>query len=145
VKYAWSFGDGTNGFGEVVSHTYTASGSFTPELVVTDNRGKEGTVREALTVQSVYTPPPETPDLPTPSPPPSPTGVTHYAGYDSPESLLPIPEGAGNICFMEYAGSQKFRVVVLDFWGQRVAQLVDTDGAYEGLPLDFVRRREHPR
>ena len=39
VSYAWTFGDGTSGTGAGPSHTYSAAGTYTVELVVTDNQG----------------------------------------------------------------------------------------------------------
>jgi glucose/arabinose dehydrogenase/PKD repeat protein len=39
LTYAWSFGDGGSGVGETVSHTYTAVGTYTATLVVTDANG----------------------------------------------------------------------------------------------------------
>ncbi|MDW7761281.1 MAG: PKD domain-containing protein [Acidobacteriota bacterium] len=43
VSYSWKFGDGSQGSGKKVSHTYTKSGLFTAQLTVTDNEGKTGT------------------------------------------------------------------------------------------------------
>ncbi len=39
TSYAWSFGDGTTGTGSIVNHTYSASGTKTVTLIVTDNSG----------------------------------------------------------------------------------------------------------
>ncbi|UCF10061.1 MAG: redoxin domain-containing protein [Candidatus Bipolaricaulota bacterium] len=39
VRYLWSFGDGTSGSGERVTHTYADAGSYIVELVVYDDRG----------------------------------------------------------------------------------------------------------
>ncbi|MFS3128105.1 PKD domain-containing protein [Nocardioides sp. Bht2] len=39
VDYAWDFGDGTTGSGATVNHTYTALGSRTVTLTVTDDDG----------------------------------------------------------------------------------------------------------
>ncbi len=39
VDYAWSFGDGAEGNGALVEHTYTATGSYQVVLTVTDNAG----------------------------------------------------------------------------------------------------------
>lgn len=39
ATYTWRFGDGSTATGTPVSHTYTASGSYSPTLIVTDNLG----------------------------------------------------------------------------------------------------------
>jgi parallel beta-helix repeat protein len=39
ASYLWDFGDGTNGTGETVEHTYTISGNYTVKLTVTDTNG----------------------------------------------------------------------------------------------------------
>jgi len=39
VSWNWDFGDGTRGTGATPSHTYTAYGTYTVTLVVTDSRG----------------------------------------------------------------------------------------------------------
>lgn len=41
-SYAWSFGDGTTGSGATVSKTFSAAGTYTVTLTVTDNRGGKG-------------------------------------------------------------------------------------------------------
>jgi PKD repeat protein len=42
ASYAWTFGDGGTASGVSTSHTYTAAGSYTAKLTVTDNRGGSG-------------------------------------------------------------------------------------------------------
>jgi PKD repeat protein len=37
--YSWSFGDSSTGSGMITSHTYTAAGTYTVVLTVTDNEG----------------------------------------------------------------------------------------------------------
>jgi len=54
--YAWDFGDGTSGAGPSVSHTYTAAGTYTITLVVTDSAGQTD-----RTSKTVYVTPPEPP------------------------------------------------------------------------------------
>ncbi|WP_253259321.1 PKD domain-containing protein [Subtercola boreus] len=39
ASYAWTFGDGTNGTGKTVTHTYSAAGTYSVKLTVTDNKG----------------------------------------------------------------------------------------------------------
>jgi glucose/arabinose dehydrogenase/chitodextrinase len=43
LTYAWEFGDGGQGTGAVVSHTYAAAGKVTAKLKVTDSLGLSGT------------------------------------------------------------------------------------------------------
>jgi hypothetical protein len=42
AKYAWTFGDGSTGSGQVAEHAYDAAGSFDVKLVVTDDQGATG-------------------------------------------------------------------------------------------------------
>ncbi|MHB8973222.1 MAG: S8 family serine peptidase [Pirellulaceae bacterium] len=50
VSYSWSFGDGSQASGSDVTHTYTAAGSFTATLIVTDNLG--ATSSATLTIKA---------------------------------------------------------------------------------------------
>ena len=50
VEYHWVFGDGTDAYGEVVTHTYTAEGSYTVTLYVTDSRGATGSAETSCQV-----------------------------------------------------------------------------------------------
>jgi PKD repeat protein len=42
-SYAWNFGDGTTGSGVSPNHTYTANGTYSVTLTVTDNQNKAST------------------------------------------------------------------------------------------------------
>jgi hypothetical protein len=52
VSYEWSFGDGTNGTGAVVSHSYDRGGTFQVELNVTNNEGRSSLKTFTITVGS---------------------------------------------------------------------------------------------
>jgi PKD repeat protein len=51
-SYAWNFGDGNTGSGVTINHTYTAAGTYTVKLTVTDNGGANGTNSQSITVSS---------------------------------------------------------------------------------------------
>ena len=48
--YAWAFGDGQTGSGNVTSHTYTAAGTYTATCTVTDNTGATATGTVSIVV-----------------------------------------------------------------------------------------------
>ncbi len=52
ASYAWTFGDGSNGSGATVSHSFSAAGSYTVILTVTDNQGAKATAQKVITVQA---------------------------------------------------------------------------------------------
>ena len=52
VSYEWSFGDGTNGSGPVVSHAYDKGGTYQVTLNVTDNEGLSSLKTVTITVGS---------------------------------------------------------------------------------------------
>ena len=54
---AWTFGDGTTSTSQNPSHTYTAGGTYTVTLTVTDNQGATGTVSHSVTVNAPNQPP----------------------------------------------------------------------------------------
>ena len=49
TSYQWDFGDGSTGTGKTVTHTYSASGTYTVKLNVTDNNGAHNV--SSLTLQ----------------------------------------------------------------------------------------------
>ena len=53
LSYAWDFGDGSNGSGVNVSHTWTQAGVFTVQLTVTDSRGLTSTTSSTVNVIDV--------------------------------------------------------------------------------------------
>jgi len=52
ASYAWNFGDGTTGSGVTTQHTYTAAGTYTATLKVTDDRGATSSTSVTVQVQA---------------------------------------------------------------------------------------------
>jgi len=52
VSYAWTFGDGSTGTGASVKHSYSAVGSYTATLTVTDNTGSVGETSKVIQVSA---------------------------------------------------------------------------------------------
>lgn len=50
TDWSWDFGDGNMGSGEMVSHTYTASGNYTVTLTVTDDAGAQDSDSQSFEV-----------------------------------------------------------------------------------------------
>ena len=49
--YNWEFGDGTEGSGQTVSHSFAETGSYDVTLTVTDANGAEASVTQTLTIE----------------------------------------------------------------------------------------------
>ena len=49
--YEWNFGDGTTGTGNTVSHTYTVTGTYNVQLIITGNSGCRDTVVKPLYIE----------------------------------------------------------------------------------------------
>ncbi|GAA1448615.1 PKD domain-containing protein [Leifsonia poae] len=56
ASYAWDFGDGSTGSGITASHVYSAAGTYTARLTVTDNGGASGTTTRTVTVTAPQQP-----------------------------------------------------------------------------------------
>lgn len=66
VIYEWDFGDGGNGTGVTIEHTFNTAGTYKITLTVTDDKGKTASAVQELTVAPGGSAPPP--------PPPPPTG-----------------------------------------------------------------------
>lgn len=54
--YRWDFGDGSTATGRIVTHRFTASGTFTVTLIVTDAAGSSASTARTVTVSAVSAP-----------------------------------------------------------------------------------------
>ena len=52
LSYAWDFGDGGKAGGAKAEHTYTAPGTYTARVTVTDGGGRTGTATTTITVNA---------------------------------------------------------------------------------------------
>ncbi|MGQ9582234.1 MAG: PKD domain-containing protein [Thermoplasmatota archaeon] len=68
LNLSWSFGDGTVGYGEVVSHSYASPGNYTVTLTVVDDEGASNSSTALVWVRELPEPPPA--PRPAPSGPP---------------------------------------------------------------------------
>ncbi|WP_062005562.1 PKD domain-containing protein [Arthrobacter alpinus] len=55
ASYAWNFGDGALGSGVTATHSYSAAGSYTVTLTVTDNKGATGTASTTVSATTAPT------------------------------------------------------------------------------------------
>lgn len=64
LSYAWKFGDGSSGSGQTVAHSYSAAGTYTVTLTVTDSLGFIDQVSHQVTISSQAPgPPPAVPEI----------------------------------------------------------------------------------
>jgi PKD repeat protein len=84
VSHQWTFGDGTPATGATVSKTYSAAGTYTATLNVTDNSGLTSSKSVVITVQSVASQPPVASASASPYTGVAPLPVTFYSNgsYD---------------------------------------------------------------
>ncbi len=50
VSYEWDFGDGTNGTGMIINHTYSSAGNYLVSLAVTDDDGATNTTSKTIKI-----------------------------------------------------------------------------------------------
>jgi len=50
ISYSWNFGDSTNGTGQLLAKSYTASGNYTVTLIVTNEAGANATTSKMILV-----------------------------------------------------------------------------------------------
>ncbi len=75
IHYGWSFGDGTTGYGEKVTHTYSNGGSYLVTLTISDNNGTSDTDKTTAFISA----PNRTPSIPKISGPTDGSKDTRYS------------------------------------------------------------------
>jgi heat shock protein HslJ len=104
ISWAWNFGDGVTGSGQVVDHVYQNPGTYRVELVVTDQRGYQDSEAQDIVIAVVVapTPPPTQAPQPTPTqapqstptlpPPPTATAEPTEAPVIPPQASIQGPD-----------------------------------------------------
>jgi uncharacterized protein (TIGR03790 family) len=62
LKYLWDFGDGENGTGLMVNHSYSVPGAYIVKLAVIDDDGAQDTTQLEMKITGRPPPPPDEPD-----------------------------------------------------------------------------------
>lgn len=52
IEYFWDFGDGNSAFGEEVAHSYSSSGTFNIDLIITDNGNAKAIANQTVSVNA---------------------------------------------------------------------------------------------
>jgi len=113
ASYNWTFGDGSNGTGVAIFHTYSIPGIYTARLTVTDNEGATSNASQAISVVTQYSP-------------------LSFTGH-GPQVTGFFTLASGLTTFhMEHAGSANFIVLLLDDQGDWVELLVNEIGNFDG-------------
>ncbi|MCK5290424.1 MAG: PKD domain-containing protein [Thermoplasmata archaeon] len=83
VNWTWDFGDGSPvKYGEIVTHTYTSTGTYTATLWVKDNENLMDSDTATITVLPEFVPPVADPDGPYPGKKNHPVTMTGNGSYD---------------------------------------------------------------
>ncbi|MFT4926428.1 MAG: microbial collagenase [Phenylobacterium sp.] len=92
TSYSWNFGDGNSSTSANPSHSYTAAGSYTAVLTVTDNSGATGSANASVTITDI--------DPPTGSTLSNGVGVSVAGAQNSDTHFtMDVPAGASDLNF----------------------------------------------
>jgi len=103
-SYQWDFGDGSTQGGEVVSHSFSQSGSYNVRLTVTDNKNKTSSVVKVVSIDIVVGDIVLTNNVAV-------TGLSGNAGQEI-FFKFSVPAGAKNLKFTTSGGSGDADLVV---------------------------------
>jgi len=117
VSFAWTFGDGTTGSGQTITHVYPSAGVYSVTLVVTDDEGHVAAVTRVVAVIGPEETPPVGTDI----------------GQLAPDFTLPRLDG-GEISLTDHRGL----VVLLDFWRSTCTPCRQTMPNLENLRAQYA-------
>jgi PKD repeat protein len=91
ANWTWDFGDGSPlDYGEILTHTYTNTGTYTATLVVRDNDNLIDSDTATITVQPEFVPPVSDPDGPYSGTKNNPVIMTGNGSYDPDGTILDL-------------------------------------------------------
>ena len=124
AAHQWGFGDGTGSTAANPSHTYTAGGTYTVSLRVTDDDGAIATASQTVTVSPAEPPPP-------PPPPPDPEGTMSVADLDASSSAGKGQAWTASVAIrvVDGAGSAPPGATVSGAWGSGGSSSCTTDSS----------------
>ncbi len=156
IDYAWNFGDGTAvdaGATPQTTHSFSAAGTYTVKLTVTDQLGQTNTVTRqvviAPTVSQSSNPPTTSTTTPTPVPPTTTTPVTSHP----PTTTAPVTKTQAPLALLaQLTGTHRQRLAQVLAHGLRVALTLNqrTRASFQiTLPLAQTKQgstaKHHPQ
>ena len=148
-SYSWNFGDGSTGFGRIISHTFAAGRTYTVTLTVTDAAGASASIAQQVVVAGVDAPTVELTFAPDPPLAGQPTVFTADAEADDDHSIVrydwdfgdgtsQTTTGASVSKTYSNRGTYVVRVTVTDDTGQTAADVVTFSITTSGATASFT-------
>jgi gliding motility-associated-like protein len=111
ISFAWVFGDGATGTSAAPTHNYSAAGTYTVLLTVTDANGCMSTWSDVIIVKDII------------------------SWIIVPNVFTPNGDGSNDVFAIKYQGISEFSMKIYDRWGVMIAQLYSPAQTWDGYTL----------